>query len=106
VVKDPRFKVAGAILCVCPNPDKPDPNKIYFYHENTKVRKHEKENLISHFLFFRGFVIVFNSFANFACLRACLSAVQTAQAGNAQTDTNFTIKGLICRACTQARPCQ
>jgi len=49
-----------------PNPDKPEPKKIYFYHENTKVRKHEKENLISHFLFFRGFVIVFNSFANFA----------------------------------------
>ena len=49
-----------------PNPNKPEPNKIYFYHENTKVRKHEKENLISHFLFFRGFVIVFNSFANFA----------------------------------------
>jgi len=52
-----------------PNPNKPEPNKIYFYHENTNVRKHEKENLISHFLFFRGFVIVFNSFANFACLR-------------------------------------
>ena len=89
MVKDPRFKVAGAILCICPNPDKPDPNKIYFYHENTKVRKHEKENLISHFLFFRGFVIVLNSFANFACLRACLSAVQAAQAG-----TNFTTKRL------------
>jgi len=26
-------------------------------------------------------VIVFNSFANFACLRACLSAVQAVQAG-------------------------
>jgi len=64
-----------------PNPNKPEPNKIYFYHENTNVRKHEKENLISHFLFFRGFVIVFNSFANFACLRACLSAVPAAQAG-------------------------
>ncbi|MCD6152887.1 MAG: hypothetical protein J7J07_03125, partial [Syntrophobacterales bacterium] len=35
-----------------------------------------------------------NSFANFACLRACLSAVQAAQAGNVQAGTNFTIKEL------------
>jgi len=24
----------------------PEPKKIYFYHENMKVRKHKKENLI------------------------------------------------------------
>jgi len=54
-------------------------------------------------LFFRGFVIVLNFFANFACLCACLcvsapvrraSRHRQAQTGNAQAGTNFTIKGI------------
>jgi len=49
-----------------PNPDKPEPNKICFYHESTKLRKHEKQDLISCFLSFRGFVDVFNFLAIFA----------------------------------------
>jgi len=71
-----------------PNPDKPEPNKMSFHHENTKLRKHEKQDLISCFLLsFRGFVIVFNSFALLASLRACLSEGARRQATHGQART-------------------
>jgi len=54
-------------------------------------RKHEKENLISHFL-------LFSTGRNHFCLSACLPVCRAGGTGRlrraAQAGTNFTIKGL------------